>query len=116
MPLGAVERVKALLDVNLLEREGGGAILAAQTAFYEELIDFFHSLGRRDVVKAAAVQQRMIELVIQANEQRIEQVDPEKEVASIYPSTPLGTVSPSNCGDSPTSSVPSPESTPSPSV
>ncbi len=147
LTLGSAERVKALVDVDLLEpcdqadpplltrlgtevallcdvifalikpqadgqgvtdeewaeAMGGDAILEAQQAFYEELVCFFRMLGRRDVVKAAATQQRMIELVISANEERLDAVDPEQEVAAIY-------------GDSPTSSGPSPESTPGPTA
>jgi len=90
-------------DEQWAEAMGGDAILAAQQAFYEELTCFFRSLGRRDVVKAAATQQRMIELVITANEERIDAVDPEAEVASIY-------------GDSPTNSGPPPVSTPGPTA
>lgn len=92
---------RGVTDEQWAEAMGGDAILEAQKAFYEELVGFFRMLGRRDVVKAAATQQRMIELVISANEERIDAVDPEKEVAAIY-------------GDSPTSSGPSPESTPGP--
>jgi hypothetical protein len=146
LTLGAVERVKALLDVNLLELEsgdpplltrigtdvillcdvifalikpqadsqgvsdeewaeamGGDAILSAQAAFYEEMASFFLSLGRPDVVKAAATQRRMIELVVEANEERLGQVDVEAEVAGIF-------------GASPSSSPPSPEPMPGPTT
>jgi len=41
---------------------GGDAILAAQTAFYEELVDFFRKLGRTDLAKAVDAQRRMIDL------------------------------------------------------
>lgn len=63
---------------------GGDAILKAQKAFYEEMVDFFHRLGRRDVEKAARKQQQMIELAVQAGEKRLEEIEPDKEVAAIF--------------------------------
>lgn len=54
---------------------GGKVILAAQTAFYEELVDFFHGLGRRDLVKAVKTQQKIIGLVIRRIESKIGQID-----------------------------------------
>lgn len=54
---------------------GGGAILAAQTALYEELVDFFQTLGRRDIAKAVGVQHRMIDLAVTRIETRIDQLD-----------------------------------------
>lgn len=139
LTIGSVKRVRALLDVNLMNLEagdpplltrlgtdvmllvdvifallkpqadaqeitdeqwaeamGGDAILAAQKAFYDELSDFTRRRGRTDTTKAIQAQLRMIELVIQASETKMGQVDPEKEVASIFSS-------------SPTSSEPSPE-------
>jgi len=71
-------------DEQWAEAMGGDAILAAQTAFYEELVSFFQSLGRRDMARAAATQQRMIELAVQASERRIERIDPERTVESIF--------------------------------
>ena len=59
---------------------GGDAILAAQTAFYEELIDFFRKLGRADLAKAVESQRRMIELAVQRIETRIERFDLEAAV------------------------------------
>ena len=38
-------------DEQWAEAMGGDAILAAQTAFYEELVSFFQSLGRRDMAR-----------------------------------------------------------------
>jgi len=54
---------------------GGEAILAAQTAFYEELVDFFHKAGRGEVARAVQTQRRMIDLTIQRIETRIEHMD-----------------------------------------
>ena len=47
---------------------GGDAILAAQTAFYEEMVDFFQKLGRADLAKAVEAQRRIIELEIRRME------------------------------------------------
>lgn len=54
---------------------GGDAILNAQTAFYEELVDFFRGLGRKDLVKAVKTQQKIIGLVIKRIESKISQID-----------------------------------------
>jgi len=59
---------------------GGEAILAAQTAFYEELVLFSRSLGRRDLAKAVEAQQRMIDLAVAGIETRIEDLDLEQAV------------------------------------
>ncbi|MFO7959002.1 MAG: hypothetical protein R6X33_18100 [Candidatus Brocadiia bacterium] len=101
---------RGVTDEGWAEAMGGDAILEAQKAFYEELVGFFQMLGRRDVVKAAATQQRMIELVIRANEERIDAVDPETEVARLVESTRAE--GSTMYGDLPTNSGPSPESTP----
>jgi len=63
---------------------GGEAILSAHNAFYEALQDFFRSAGRPDVVKAARKQKVMIELAVKAGEQRLDGIDPEREIESIY--------------------------------
>jgi len=47
---------------------GGDIILAAQTAFYEEMVDFFQKLGRADLAKAVEAQRRIIELEIRRME------------------------------------------------
>ena len=62
---------------------GGEVILAAQTAFYEEMVDFFRGLARRDLVRAVETQRRMIELTVQSIEARIEGLDVEAEVEKI---------------------------------
>jgi len=54
---------------------GGEAILAAQTAFYEELVDFFRKAGRGEVARAVETQRRLIDLTVQRIETRIEQMD-----------------------------------------
>jgi len=92
---------QGVTDEQWAEAMGGDAILAAQQAFYEELVDFFHRQGRQDVEKAVRTQQRMIELVIEAGVQKIGQIEPEKEVAGIFAQA--------ESGGSPTNSAPSPD-------
>jgi hypothetical protein len=73
---------------------GGEAVLAAQTAFYEELVDFFRKAGRGDLAKITAAQKRMIDLTVQKMEtgaditeaklrDRMEAVDLEAEVNKV---------------------------------
>ena len=59
---------------------GGEVIMAAQKAFYEELVGFFRQLGRGDLARAVEAQQRMILLAVAAVERRIEGVDLEGEI------------------------------------
>lgn len=61
---------------------GGDAVMAAQTAFYEELADFFRKLGRTDLARAIDAQRRMIDLAVQRIETRIEKLDIEAAVES----------------------------------
>ena len=60
---------------------GGEVILAAQTALYEELIDFFQQRGRTDRSRAVAAQKQMIELAIQNADQQIAQIDLSAELS-----------------------------------
>ena len=53
----------------------GQTLLAAQKAFYEEMIDFFRSRGRNDRAKAVAKQMAMIEAAVTAVETRIDALD-----------------------------------------
>ena len=116
--LGTAMRVKAKLDIDLLQPEAGDpplltrlgtdemllgevlcamlegqfethkvtdedvrasfdgeTLLAAQKAFYEELIGFFQSRGRNDRAKAVAKQMAMIEAAVTAVETRIDALD-----------------------------------------
>jgi hypothetical protein len=58
----------------------GQTLLAAQKAFYEELIDFFHSRGRNERAKALSKQMALIDAAVQAIEAKIDLIDPEKMV------------------------------------
>lgn len=82
---------------------GGDVILAAQTAFYEELVDFFRQLGRSDLARAVDAQRRMIELTVKGIETRIEGLDIEGEVEAILAETPgaLSTSSPEPSASTP---------------
>ena len=62
---------------------GGDVVLAAQTAFYEELVDFFRKLGRGDMAKAVDAQRRMIDLAVRRIETRIDRLDLEASIESI---------------------------------
>ena len=53
----------------------GQTLLAAQKAFYEELIAFFQSRGRSDRAKAVAKQMALIEAAVAAVETRIDALD-----------------------------------------
>jgi len=59
----------------------GQTLLAAQKAFYEELIDFFRSRGRTDRAKAVAKQVKMIDAAVTAVEMRIDAIDVEETIA-----------------------------------
>jgi|GEM_PF-2127511 len=59
----------------------GNTLLAAQRAFYEELIDFFHGRGRADRAKAVAAQAKVIEAAVKAVEARIDALDVDEEIA-----------------------------------
>jgi len=59
----------------------GQTLLAAQKAFYEELIDFFRSRGRNDRAKAVAKQMAMIDAAVTAIETRIDGIDIDETIA-----------------------------------
>jgi len=59
----------------------GQTLLAAQKAFYEELIDFFQSRGRTDRAKAVAKQVKMIDAAVVAVETRIDALDIDQTIA-----------------------------------
>ena len=80
---------------------GGEAILMAQTALYEELVDFFRGAGRADLAKAVETQRRMIDLAVSRIETRIDKLDLEAAIETTL-------------GDSSTSWPASAASTPAP--
>lgn len=68
---------------------GGEAILSAQKAFYDELIDFFQLRGRKDRAKMMEKQAQIINLSIEKAEMEIDGIDLEQSVNSAFgkPST-----------------------------
>ena len=75
---------QGVTDEQWAEAMGGEAIMAAQDALYEEIISFFQSRARADVVAAARKQKVMIDLAVKAGEERIENVDAQAEISRIY--------------------------------
>jgi hypothetical protein len=63
---------------------GGDAILAAQTALYEELVDFFLKRGRPDRAKAVAAQKKMIEMAIERVKIKLESMDPQAQIDKMF--------------------------------
>ena len=58
----------------------GQTLLAAQKAFYEELIGFFQSRGRNDRAKAVAKQMALIDAAVTAIETKIDGIDVDKTI------------------------------------
>jgi len=63
---------------DVLASFDGTTLLAAQKAFYEELVDFFQSRGRTDRARAVEAQMKVIEKAVAAVESRIQEMDVEK--------------------------------------
>lgn len=68
-------------DADVRRAFDGRTLLAAQTAFYEELIDFFRSRGRTDRARAVEKQKQLIETAVRTIETRIEHLDIEAAIA-----------------------------------
>ena len=66
----------------------GRTLLAAQKAFYEELIDFFRYRGRNDRAKAVAKQMAMIDAAVLAVETRIDALNIEQTIHNAMSTTP----------------------------
>jgi hypothetical protein len=62
-------------DVDVRMAFDGTTLLAAQKAFYEELVDFFRSRGRTDRAQAVAAQSRLIDKATVAIEAKITEMD-----------------------------------------
>jgi len=77
-------------DEDVRSSFDGQTLLAAQKAFYEELIDFFRSRGRSDRAKAVAKQMALIEAAVAAVETRIDALDVD---ATIRDAMTRGTIS-----------------------
>jgi hypothetical protein len=70
-------------DADFGRSLGGDAILAAQTALYEELADFFQKRGRSDRAKAVTAQKEMIELAIERVTMKLAEMNPKAELDKI---------------------------------
>src|SRR5690606_28638885 len=79
----------------------GQTLLAAQKAFYEEMIDFFRSRGRNDRAKAVAKQMAMIEAAVTAVETRIDALDIEATISSALTPGPMSGASPGPSASTP---------------
>ena len=64
-----------LTDADVRMSFDGATLLAAQKAFYEELVDFFRSRGRTDRAKAVAAQMQLIDKATNAIGAKIEAMD-----------------------------------------
>ena len=62
-------------DDDVLAAFDGQTLLAAQEAFYEDLVDFFRGRGRTDRAKAVAKQAEMIAATVARVEQKIDEID-----------------------------------------
>jgi hypothetical protein len=79
----------------------GQTLLAAQKAFYEELIGFFRSRGRNDRAKAVAKQMAMIDAAVTAVETRIEALDIDATIQSAMTHGVTSGASPGPSGSTP---------------
>jgi hypothetical protein len=70
-------------DADFGRALGGDAILAAQTALYEELADFFQKRGRSDRAKAVTAQKEMIDLAIERVTMKLAEMNPKAELDKI---------------------------------
>ncbi len=61
----------------------GQTLLAAQKAFYEELVDFFRNRGRADRSKAVATQMKIIEAATAAIEAKIDGMDIDQMIGGV---------------------------------
>jgi hypothetical protein len=61
----------------------GQTLLAAQKAFYEELIDFFRGRGRNDRAKAVAKQMAMIDAAVSAVETKLDAISIDETIRGV---------------------------------
>jgi hypothetical protein len=73
-----------ITDEKFGQALGGDVILAAQNAFYDELVDFFQKRGRADRAKAALTQQRMIALAVDKVVENLDKIDLAKKAQEIF--------------------------------
>jgi len=73
--LGEQFEAHKVSDKDVRASFDGATLMAAQQAFYEELIDFFRNRGRADRARAVETQMKMIDAAVKAIETRIEGLD-----------------------------------------
>ena len=73
--LGEQFEAHKVSDKDVRASFDGATLMAAQQAFYEELIDFFLNRGRADRARAVEKQMKMIVAAVKAIETRIEGLD-----------------------------------------
>jgi hypothetical protein len=81
-------------DADVRMAFDGATLLAAQKAFYEELIDFFQNRGRTDRAKAVAAQMQLIDKATSAIEAKISAMDLEAMIdGALSGTSPASSVS-----------------------
>lgn len=73
-------------DVQFGESLGGDVIFKARDAFFKEIIDFFRSLGRKEIVKAIQAQETLISNVVRRAEEKLENLDLDNIAKQAVPS------------------------------
>lgn len=72
-----------LTEDNVRQCFDGQTLLAAQKAFYEELIDFFRGRGRNDRAKAVAKQMAMINAAVSAVETKLDAISIDETIRGV---------------------------------
>lgn len=86
--------VKPQADADQIDSEafgallGGAVILAAQEAFYQELIDFFRMSGRPDRIRMIEKQTALVRASIAAAEKKIEAIDTAAICSGLFTNLP----------------------------
>ena len=69
---------------DVLAAFDGDTLLAAQTAFYEDLADFFRGRGRTDRARAVARQAEMIAATVARVEKKIAEIDIDEVIDGVF--------------------------------
>jgi len=88
--LGSQLEAHKVTDADVRAGFDGATLLAAQKAFYEELVDFFRSRGRADRARAVETQAAMIEAAVKAIEERIGEMDVQEVISDAISSQATG--------------------------
>ena len=95
-----------LREADVKKSFDGATLLAAQDAFYAELIDFFRNRGRTDRSTAAAKQQAMIRRATEAVTMRIDAMDMDRMIDEALPTIPETSGAMSGTSPEPSASIP----------